>query len=653
MQTLKRIIVKNLLKLSVVMMLTILVIAALLQVLLVQDQSKESAIAAFSQIEQLIKANNDDLESVKAEYREMCLKNAESIAYMIQHNPDILGDLQEFRKIAQMMQVDEIHIFNEAGCIFTGTHPEYYNYTFETGEQIGFFRPMKDDKTLRLCQDITPNTAEGRLVQYSAVWSADGKFIVQVGMYPETVMAYTAKNELSYIFTLLQGNPGVDFYAIDKESHKILGSTTGGDHGKHMTQIGFKEGDLPRCMTGGHVTVSGVNSYAFFRESDDGYYLGYVISQDLLYQNIPVYTLVLTLCLLLIAAVMVLMMTRFTNRYIIRSIAKTNEKLRAIADGNLDERVDVQSSTEFAELSHHINTMIHSLLASTDKLSSILDRTDLRIGVYEYSTKMRSVRYTERTPAILDLDKETTARLSGNHTQLQRFIERLRKNPVPEEENIFRLPGKREVYVRHEEIVNGSDVLGIVMDVTEELLTRRRIEQERDIDPLTGLYNRGALERQLGKLFSEPENLGCGALVMMDADGLKGVNDTYGHATGDLYLKRLGEVLRSFGSAKRVCARQSGDEYVLLLYGYADDNAVMADLARIRYMQNNTMLPLANGQELPVRFSFGYVLTQGRQDYQTMLSEADGYMYAVKRKRKNARQREQAMAELGVDAPAD
>ena len=76
--------------------------------------------------------------------------------------------------------------------------------TVYDGEQIGFFKPLLSDKSLRLCQDIAPNTAEGKKIQYAALWSDNGKFIVQVGMEQDSVKRATEKNELSYIFSLLR-----------------------------------------------------------------------------------------------------------------------------------------------------------------------------------------------------------------------------------------------------------------------------------------------------------------------------------------------------------------------------------------------------------------------------------------------------------------
>ena len=70
-----------------------------------------------------------------------------------------------------------------------------------------FFLPMLKDRSLELVQDIEPNTAEGKLMQYSAVWNSTGEFIVEVGFEPVNVSKVIAKNELPYIFSQLCVNP--------------------------------------------------------------------------------------------------------------------------------------------------------------------------------------------------------------------------------------------------------------------------------------------------------------------------------------------------------------------------------------------------------------------------------------------------------------
>ena len=86
----------------------------------------------------------------------------------------------------------------------------------------------------------------------------------------------------------------------------------------------------------------------------------------------------------------------------------------------------------------------------------------------------------------------------------------------------------------------GKDVIVCVLyDMTEEAQLKNVLIQESYYDALTGLYNRRGLDKQLDELFAEPEKLGYSALIMIDADGLKGINDTYGHDKGDIYLKKM------------------------------------------------------------------------------------------------------------------
>lgn len=121
--------------------------------------------------------NQKELEETQEEYRQTCLHNAEAAARIIESDPALLNDVEELNEVATSIEVDEIHIFDATGRIFAGTHPEYYNLTFDSGEQMMFFKPLLEDKTLKLVQEITPNTAEEQIMQYAALWSSNGEFL--------------------------------------------------------------------------------------------------------------------------------------------------------------------------------------------------------------------------------------------------------------------------------------------------------------------------------------------------------------------------------------------------------------------------------------------------------------------------------------------
>lgn len=635
MRKLRKIISTYMHKITWILVIVILAISLYSQLKNEQKRAYENATRTFSQIEQVLAENQKELEEIQEVYRQTCLHNAEAIARMIESDPDVLNSVQELREIADSMEVDEIHIFDKTGQIVTGTHPQYYGYTFDSGEQIMFFKPMLEDKTLKLVQDIIPNTAEGKMMQYSALWSESGEFIVQVGMEPVNVMKVTEKNELSYLFALFRVNPAANYYAIDAESGEIVGSTNLESVGCNLAKVGLSLEKVAHDKNGFFAKVGGRGSFCVFEKIDSNY-IGRVVSTRDLYERVPASILLLFLGLLTIALFLANAIIRHMNKYVVDEIHGVNEKLELIANGNLEETVDIQSSVEFAELSKYINMMVKSLLANNKKMSYVLSKTNLYIGVYEYNNRMKKIRFTEYVPKILCLDSEQMEQLSSDRNAFQNFIRKICENPVPDESGVFQLSEQSERYIRLEENHNSDEVFGVVIDVTDEIMKRKKVEGERDHDVLTGLYNRRGLETQLMHLFEKPETLRYSAIIMIDADGLKGINDTYGHDAGDLYLKKIAEEINNIAPNNSVAARQGGDEFVLFLYGYESQEQLRRTIETLEYMQNHSSVKLNEKQSVILRFSFGYCLTSESSDYQKALKEADERMYQNKAQRKKA-----------------
>ncbi len=631
METLKKIISRYMHRTTAVLLFFMLSLVLYVELTSEQRRAYSDSIRSFTLIEQLLSKNSEELEEIQAEYNQTCLHNAETIARIIESDPDILNDLEELNEVAVSMEVDEIHIFDETGRIVNGTHPEYYDYTFDSGEQMMFFKPMLTNKTLKLVQGITPNTSQGKLMQYSAVWNTDGTFIVQVGMEPVNVLKVTEKNELSYIFSMFRVNPDGDYYAIDAETGKIIGSTNLTCVGSNLTDIGFSFDTIQHNTDGFHAKINNQYSFCIFQKIGENY-VGKVITTRNLYQRIPVSMLLLFICLTAAAFVLKHAVTTHMNKLVVDRIHDVNDKLNSISDGNLDEVIDIQNSVEFSELSSYINRMIRSLLDNNARIAYILSKTDLLIGVYEYNSNMKRVRFSEYTPQILSLDAKTAEELSLNTKKFRSFVNSLHQNPVPGEPGVYII---REKYIRLEEIVSDDGVFGVAIDVTAEIVRRREIESERDLDLLTGLYNRRGLDLKLTELFRTPEELGYSALVMIDADGLKIINDTYGHEAGDIYLKGIAEIINNFGSKNCIASRQGGDEFVLFLYKYDAEEELLQILGALEYAQNNSTVHIRQ-EHVPLRFSFGYSLARGASDYQQLLKEADEKMYQNKLERRKS-----------------
>ena len=116
--------------------------------------------------------------------------------------------------------------------------------------------------------------------------------------------------------------------------------------------------------------------------------------------------------------------------------------------------------------------------------------------------------------------------------------------------------------------------IGIAEDITTSCLERQRIEHERDYDVLTGLYNRFSFQRHMDYLFEHSEQLKNAALVMNWLDNLKKINDAFGHDWGDNYIRQCGKCFQENVPEKTICARVSGDEFYLFLYGFDNQEEI-------------------------------------------------------------------------------
>lgn len=633
----KKMISKNLIHIVFFVLTTTLILNLFIQIFNAQRQMNDDSTVLFQQVDSILMNNSSELEEVTTDYTNGCLTAADAAAYIFNQDPSIMNDLDEMKKIASLIQVDEIHIFDTNGTIITGTNPEYYNLNMTSGEQISFFLPLLQDKSLRLCQDVTPNTAESKPMQYAAVWSPDSEYIVQIGMTPTRVIEATKKNELSYIFSLLTTNTGYNLYAIDIESGKILGSTDTKIVGKNVTELGLSVKECRNKEQGFHTRLNGESVYCTTHVHN------YILvvrccTSKTLYGHIGLSTTLVFIYLLIIAHIMVLASISYINRNVITSIDSINKELTDITAGDLDTSIDIKTTPEFTELSSHINNMIQSLLEYTDKMSYILTQAELPIAVYEYSSKSPKIRATDEIGNILLLDNNECNRILADSSLFEQQIEQLRANPYDDFPDTYMLHKENTRYIKLESFSKDGNMLGILIDITSNINKHIRTAKERDIDLLTGLYNRRALESKLDNLFKAYDQLGYSALIMLDADELKSINDTYGHEFGDKYLIAISELLKSVSPPDSLIARQGGDEFVLFYFGFESQDKLIDAIETLKNSQDKHTVNISQDTTVTIRFSMGYSLCYGKgDDYSTLLREADVKMYDEKKSRKSNR----------------
>jgi len=471
----------------------------------------------------------------------------------------------------------------------------------------------------------------GRVLQQNKAALEHAK--AEHGLDSDHVLELTEKNELSYIFSLLLANEGVNLYAADINTGEILGATNSDMVGKNMAEIGLQAALNGKDTNRFEATVNGVKSYCYFQKSDE-VLLGRSCSNTYMYEDINHTLFSLTILISLVGALLVVLVTRYLNQNIVQAIADVNTKLKEITEGNLDTKVEVNSTPEFTELSGRINEMVKSILATTDKMSAVLENADLSIGVYEYGAGMSRVRATKQVADILDIPKERVEGMYANYIVFADYLDVIRNNPFDKERQIYAVPGEHEKYAKIETFEQGNSVFGMVTDVTENIVEQLKLEQERDVDILTGLHSRRAIYAMLDKMFEEPEELGYSAIVLADADDLKKVNDLYGHEAGDKYLCGVADCLRAVCPGQTEVARLGGDEFVLFIHNCAREELIEQGLGVLDALRGKRTIEVGS-IEVPIQYSFGcaYCPSEG-MDYHELLKMADKRMYEEKRLRK-------------------
>lgn len=180
------------------------------------------------------------------------------------------------------------------------------------------------------------------------------------------------------------------------------------------------------------------------------------------------------------------------------------------------------------------------------------------------------------------------------------------------------------------ELILGTGSEGSVQIIANEITALKNASSEAErratTDALTGLGNRLGFERYLSRLpVGEPF-----ALMYLDLDHFKEVNDTHGHQAGDTVLVKVGEMLRAVARKSDYIARLGGDEFAVILEG-VDKEQIATRLATSLLATLTPRLPIGNGISVQIGASIGIAFAvSGKISNEEIIRYADQAMYQAK-----------------------
>ncbi len=183
----------------------------------------------------------------------------------------------------------------------------------------------------------------------------------------------------------------------------------------------------------------------------------------------------------------------------------------------------------------------------------------------------------------------------------------------------------RFIVKRRDENGRAVETLYVARDITEERLMKEQAEH----DPMTGVLNRRGFDQILNSMEKDRRDF---ALILVDIDNFKGINDTYGHEVGDVILKRVSRFLaEGFRSIDHVC-RIGGDEFAVIMLDVTSD---LGYTIEDKISEINRQLAIHEANVPAVSLSVGAAFMDRKNPGESLFKDADLALYYVKKHGRN------------------
>ncbi len=606
-------------------MLAFLLAALVVEVIILSYSSKRqverTSAIILDQVESILSANAQSEKELLNELMVEYVERANAVAYILNNNETAKEDTEELKKIAALTSIDEINLFNDSGVIYAGTHPNYYGLRFDDGDQVAFFKPMLEDRSLTMCQEMTPNTAEAKSMMYAIVWDSTKTYMVQVGIEPVRLLKEFKKHEINEVVNQMPVYDGMNVFISDIKTGDILGTTDKSESGKSIYDSGIlSESDNLYLVKQKSIHLNGYRQYCYFKVYGD-YIIAVVHSTKANVGSFLVSIGIVLAWLFVAGGIILLIMYKLVN---------ANERINS-QKSILSTITDIYYSMHLIDMADYSIESLESNSLMDRVIKNGKNAADMLVSIVNNTI---SPEYVEATLAFTDLST---------------LKERLKNKKIISMDAIDRNVGWLRMSFIAMEIDDNNEPSKVIV-ATQIIDDDKKREEELSLqanrDELTGLYNRRAYEDDMLAYPDVPPEKDF-VYAAIDINGLKVVNDNLGHAAGDDMIKGAAECLkRTFGNYGRVY-RTGGDEFVSMFF--ADEEhmkAVLEDLERMTLEWKGELAP-------SVSLSIGYATKQEflTETVEEMAKIADKRMYADKSlyySRKGVDRRGQAAAHTAL-----
>ena len=334
---------------------------------------------------------------------------------------------------------------------------------------------------------------------------------------------------------------------------------------------------------------------------------------------------------------------------VVKPITRTIKAMNANREYGQVVRFVPSHIFEFDKMTEAITQLQINVQDFSSQVSQMIRIADVGIGTFMYDYEDESVFVGQSLLELLQvhMDRDEDVMLSRDEfincipseESRKAITEALRIAPYEKTDYIREFSITQEdgstIWLRLSLVCNNNKSIGVMQNITSAIMEKKRIEYERDYDSTTGLLNRRAYYQRLAALFHDKDALKVTAIVMLDLDNLKYVNDTYGHDFGDDYIKTAATALKKFQAYGGIVSRLSGDEFNVCLPGFSSKEEVREIINTVRKELLQSSCLLADGTYFKIRASAGVAwYPDDARTYELLMKYADFAMYTIKHSKK-------------------
>jgi len=365
------------------------------------------------------------------------------------------------------------------------------------------------------------------------------------------------------------------------------------------------------------------------------------LGADTIYRSELLVPIALLFYLLSTVAVLV-----WGSRSVSRPISRLSQSAWLALEENAEFGIEASGPREVRELTNHIGQFVESLQEKIAHNRALIEAIPDTILVFDRTAGVTSLKFGAKFPRTILRrgyswnDLQQSLGESQSEIATRKMLACLDDRTPQQFDIALGEEGDEQFYEARAISINADELVMIVRDLTSKRQAESRIRHMAFHDGLTGLLNRRAFKENLARHL-DADDVEASALLFIDVDRFKVVNDTRGHDAGDAVLQHVSQCLSKFlrpGDSRgswssgdvRISARLGGDEFIVLLPNVGD-SATAQTISKRLLAAISTPIEYSNIQ-LSVTASIGVAICPNHGDTaETLLNHADLAMYKAKR----------------------